>query len=138
MPDSVVVWVCETPVASFVIVTVAPATDACFASTMRPLIRDVLVCADAVNGQTAIKTTANSCKSVRRIGEPSFVFNGTGKSRERNRLQSSPGRSGPGSPQTPEHHLNNDCGSISRRELASRFLSRFIVSIQRGQAPLPD
>src|SRR5689334_2222120 len=54
-------------------VTLAPAIDACFASTTRPAIRDVLVCADAVNGQTANRTTAISCRTVRRMERPPLV-----------------------------------------------------------------
>src|ERR1044071_6979961 len=79
MPESVVVCVCETPVASFVIVTLAPAIDACFASTTRPVTRDVLVCAAAVNEQTAIRTTARSNRRVERMEKPPLVVNGDKK-----------------------------------------------------------
>src|SRR6185369_12316991 len=79
MPESVVVCVCETPVASFVIVTLAPAIDACFASTTRPVTREVLVCAAAVNEQTAIRTTARRCRRVEHTERPPLVVNGDEK-----------------------------------------------------------
>src|SRR6185369_16651525 len=113
MPESVVVCVCETPVASFVIVTLAPAIDACFASTTRPVTRDVLVCAAAVNEQTAIRTTARRCRRVERTERPPLVVNGDEKLRAQP-LATGAGRSGPGSPQNAgTQNSINDGGSIS-------------------------
>src|SRR6185369_17185194 len=115
MPESVVVCVCETPVASFVIVTLAPAIDACFASTTRPVTRDVLVCAAAVNEQTAIRTTARSCRRVERMEKPPLAVNRDWKLRAQPLAAALEG--GPGSPQDAEtQDSNNDCGSISMHD----------------------
>jgi hypothetical protein len=128
MPESVVVCVCETPVASFVIVTLAPAIDACFASTTRPVTRDVLVCAAAVSEQTAIKTTASSDGRVGRMERPPLVVNKDGKKprvqplakrrwKERFEIAAS----------AETQDSIRDGGSISRHDLASRFWHVFCL-----------
>jgi hypothetical protein len=120
--------VCDTPVASFVIVTEAPAIDACFESMTRPVTRDVLVCAAAVSEQAAIKTTARSDGRVGRMERPPLVVNKDGKKTESATACKRRWKERFGIAANAETQDSiRDGGSISRHDLASRFCHVFYL-----------
>src|ERR1044072_5302060 len=85
-------------------------------------MRDVLVCAVAVNGQAATRTTTSSCRRVERMERPPLVVSRDGKE-----LTACDVEGAAGTTATPETKLPIcDGGSISLREMASSFLAVFL------------